>query len=168
MQHHDCPLYWFLIMYRNSYLLQYRFAKIFLQYCILLQANDLNDFKLFEWFCCCYNNLCTDNREINNCNSRFNDLNVSRAYAFLPLYIWHYFVRDSVNNLNSLENSVSVSDGPAVVAALKLSKSVFFILTIFRSAVCPFHFVAGVTKSLVSDTFLVHVTRRELTNLVLL
>ena len=155
-------------MYRNSYLLQYRFAKIFLQYCILLQANDLNDFKLFEWFCCCYNNLCTDNREINNCNSRFNDLNVSREYAFLPLYIWHYFVRDSVNNLNSLENSVSVSDGPAVVAALKLSKSVFFILTIFRSAVCPFHFVAGVTKSLVSDTFLVHVTSRELTKLVLL
>ena len=158
-------------MYRNRYLLQHRFAKswkIFLQYCILLQASDLNDFKLFEWFCCCYNNFCTDNIEINNCSSRFNDLNVSRAYAFLPLYIWHYFVRDSVNNLNSLENSASVSDGPAVVTALKLSKSVFFILTIFRSVVCPFHFVEGVTKSLESDRFMVHVTRRELTNLVLL
>ena len=87
VQDHDCRLYWLLIMYRNSYLLQHRFAKswkIFLQYCILLQASDLDDFKLFEWFCCCYNNFYTDNREINNCSSRFNDLNVSRASAFLP------------------------------------------------------------------------------------
>ena len=117
--------------------------------------------NLFEWFCCCCNNFCTDNREINNCSSRFNDLNISRAYGFLPLNTWHYFVSNSVNNLNSLENSASVLDGPAVVAALKLSKFVFFILTIFRSVVCPFHFVAGVTKSLVSDRFLVHVTRRS-------
>ena len=67
-----------------------------------------------------------------------------------------------------LENSASVSDGRAVVAALKLSKSVFLILTIFKLVVCPFYFVAGVTKSLVSERCLVHVTRRELTKLVLL
>ena len=71
-------------------------------------------------------------------------------------------------NLNSLENSASVSDGRAVQDALKLSKSVFFILTIFKSVVCAFYLVAGVAKSVVSDRCLVHVTRHELTKLVLL
>ena len=50
------------------------------------------------------------------------------------------------NDVNSLENKVSISDGQAVVAALSLLISMSVIFTIFGSVVFPLVLVAGGTE----------------------
>ena len=47
------------------------------------------------------------------------------------------------NDVNSLENRASVSNGQTVVAALNLLKYVSFMLALFGSVVCLFRFAAG-------------------------
>ena len=65
-----------------------------------------------------------------------------------------------------IKKQSSISRGRAVVVALNLLKSVFFIFTTLGSAVCTFCFVAGVTKLFflrVSEKFQVHRKRLEKT-----
>lgn len=50
------------------------------------------------------------------------------------------------NDVNSLENKVSVSDGQVVLAALNLLISISIIFTIFASVVFLLVFVAGVAN----------------------
>ena len=57
----------------------------------------------------------------------------------------HYIVRHCENDVNSLENRASVSDGQAAVTVRDLMKSMYFMLNIFGSTPCSF-FVTGATQ----------------------
>ena len=50
--------------------------------------------------------------------------------------MWDSIVWDPGNDVNSLVNSVSVTDGQTVIAGLNLLIFVSFILNIFASVIC--------------------------------
>lgn len=105
--------------------------------------------KLFECHSSCHRK---DNK---SCSSSFSDgdcwfsiwiVRFKSLCFIFPRYIWRSLVKNSKNDINSLENRVSVSDNQAAAAPLNLLKSNSLVLTRFRSIVCPIYFLAGVAK----------------------
>ena len=121
--------------------------------------------KLFECHSSCHRK---DNK---SCSSSFSDgdcwfsiwiVRFKSLCFIFPRYIWRSLVKNSKNDINSLENRVSVSDNQAAAAPLNLLKSNSLVLTRFRSIVCPIYFLAGVAKMFFYSFFFFYRSVREL------
>ena len=66
--------------------------------------------------------------------------------------MWDSIVWHPGNDVNSLVNSVSVTDGRTVVAGLNLLIFVSFILNIFASVICSFCFVLAALREKCPNT----------------